>query len=81
MHQPSSPLSRLNDPAIPAEVAAAGLPISTFAASLSGQPSSVAGDGPVEKLASLSDCARRLNRTQQADRFLLLAWIAFDAPE
>ena len=39
----------------------------------------VAGDGPAERLADLSDCARRLNRPQQADRFLLLAWLAFDA--
>jgi hypothetical protein len=30
------------------------------------------------RLADLSDSARQLNRPQQADRFLLLAWLAFD---
>ena len=80
MHQPPSPLLLLNDQnSVSASVADSGLPMSAFAARLCAQPSSVAGDGPAERLAALSDCARRLNRPQQADRFLLLAWLAFDA--
>ena len=30
------------------------------------------------RLADLADAARRLGRTEQADRFLLLAWAAYD---
>ena len=41
--------------------------------------SAVQAEEQVERLADLSDSARRLNRTQQADRFLLLAWLAFDS--
>lgn len=32
-------------------------------------------------LADLADAARRLGRTEQADRFLLLAWAAYDEPD
>jgi hypothetical protein len=31
-----------------------------------------------ERLAELSDAARRLGRKEQADRFLLAAWLAYD---
>ena len=37
-----------------------------------------------ERLADLSDAARSAGRKEQADRFLLLAWLAYDeddAPE
>ena len=30
------------------------------------------------RLADLADAARRLGRAEQADRFLLLAWAAYD---
>ena len=47
---------------------------------LSGVESSVvATEQASQDLADLSDCARRLNRPQQADTFLLLAWLAFDS--
>jgi hypothetical protein len=51
-----------------------------LAAGSSGAPSSAAdAEQAAERLADLSDRARRLNRPQQADRFLLLAWLAFDS--
>ena len=32
-------------------------------------------------LADLADAARRLGRTEQADRFVMLAWAAYDEPD
>ena len=34
-----------------------------------------------ERIAALSEQARSLNRIEQADRFLLLAWAAFEGIE
>jgi hypothetical protein len=34
-----------------------------------------------EQLAELSCCATRLGRKEQADRFLLMAWLAYDEEE
>ena len=61
-------------------VTAAAMPTSAFAAGRCGKNYSAADvDEAMERLADLSDSARRLNRPQQADRFLLLAWLAFDS--
>jgi hypothetical protein len=51
-------------------------PMRDFGAGSSGV---VRGEVQAERLADLSDWARRLSRPQQADRFLLHAWLAFDS--
>lgn len=56
--------------------ARAPMPMSGFATGSSGV---VNAAEQAERLADLSDCARRLNRPHQADRFLLLAWLAFES--
>ncbi len=38
-------------------------------------------DTLADRLASLAEWARALGRTAQADRFLLLAWTAFEGGE
>ena len=34
-----------------------------------------------ERLAELADWASRLGRKEQADRFLIMAWLAYDAED
>ena len=56
------------------DLAGARMRIAAFSGS-----SAVQAEEQVERLANLSDSARRLNRPQQADRFLLLAWLALES--
>jgi hypothetical protein len=58
------------------DAAGAPMPMSALATGSSGV---VNAAEQAERLADLSDCARRLKRPRQADRFLLLAWLAFDS--
>jgi hypothetical protein len=75
----SSRLHVCDETLVPAEVcslAGALMPMSGFVTRSSGV---VGSEEQAERLAELSDWARRLNRPEQADRFLLLAWLALDS--
>jgi hypothetical protein len=84
MHQFSSALVPVSDrdpmPTGAGTASAIAMQTEILASSASGTAPSIAhAKEQAERLAELSDSARRLNRPQQADRFLLLAWLAFDS--